>query len=158
MKKIIFTEDQYNRIVEDDTFSYLDNGDENGNYKEYPESEVASVGKVGDKYGEKPPTSDEFGNMLAPQNYWWTKAKTIGGGGVTNYRAESKIIENNDVDINNFLDTASQSKIEAVIEIINSRCRDPRVKYKVLEYLLTHISRENMSSQQKSQLRTIVMS
>jgi hypothetical protein len=88
-------------LMEDDRNSYVDSTD---NTSPVQGSETSASGITDRKNaGQKNPTTDQFGNMVSRQNYWWSRA---GGGAPLTYsmtkeelrrEALNRIIESGDL-------------------------------------------------------------
>jgi len=176
-KKYIFTKKQLDEVImnideEDDSFEYLDDSDPTDSTIG---SDTSAVGMIGNSnVGQKNPTTDQQSNFVAKQNYWWSRAM---GARPINYSMTKESFEkkyinnlfeikkkrvneefnNNEVNINDFLDSTSQQRIQNSIQIINQKLREPQARYQVLKYLLNNIDKSNLTADMKADLRNIVM-
>lgn len=96
MKTIIITEKQlkaiekYHNEKENDIneinidYNYVDDGRSQGNYKEYPNSETSSIGKVGGNglYGKKNADTEKIAKSRTKQ-YWWLSGNNGYGRNIT---------------------------------------------------------------------------
>jgi hypothetical protein len=88
---------------------------------------------------------------------YWSKHKFE-----SNTQKKNSILEfennNQELDINDFLDPTSEQKIQIAIQIINQKLRQPQARHQAIKYFLNNINKSNLTADMKINLRNIVNS
>lgn len=146
--KLIIDSNTYNILAEADAYTFLDKKGSGNSEKPVAGSQVSAIGNVNGEYGENSPTGDEIGDMLTPQSYLRMHSMLA-----NKYNMYSKINEESE----NNIDDNLKNRLNQVIKMINFKHRDSKSKAEVINYIITNLDINNLSGEDKNNIRDNIM-